>query len=197
MPLTGVKVLDLTRVLSGPFCTALLGDMGARVIKIEPPEGDVLRRRKRETEPYPLVMLNSNKESVVLDLKQPRAIEAIRRMVPKVDVVMENFRPGVMDKLGIGYEELKKENNTLPWAGREDTAVHMLFDGAKVKRSDGQEGVPVATVSYFFVSGNRSESDFMRQQLIMALERLFNFFEEVVSSHYKFHRIFQGVEYLA
>lgn len=72
-----------------------------------------------------------------------------------------------------GYVELKKETDTLPWADRDDNAVHMLFDGAKVKRSDGSEGVPMTTVSYFFVSGNRSESDFMRQQLIMALERVF------------------------
>ena len=72
-----------------------------------------------------------------------------------------------------GYIQLKKDETTLPWAGREDKAVHMLFDGSKVERGDGEKGVPVTTVSYFFVSGNRSESDFMRQQLIMATERLF------------------------
>lgn len=72
-----------------------------------------------------------------------------------------------------GYKQLQKDETTLPWAGREDKAVHMLFDGSKVERGDGTTGVPVTTVSYFFVSGNRSESDFMRQQLIMATERLF------------------------
>ena len=71
-----------------------------------------------------------------------------------------------------GYKEIKRDNDTLPWAGRDDTAVHMLFDGSEVLTNRGK-GLPITTVSYFFVSGNRSESDFMRQQLIMAGERLF------------------------
>ena len=71
-----------------------------------------------------------------------------------------------------GYIQLKKDEATLPWAGREDKAVHMLFDGSEVQLTNGQKGLPITTVSYFFVSGNRSESDFMRQQLIMATERL-------------------------
>ena len=70
-PLEGMLVLDLGQVYNGPYCGLLLGFMGARVLKIEPPEGDVVRRRKRDVEPYPLVMLNSNKESVVLNLKHP------------------------------------------------------------------------------------------------------------------------------
>ena len=65
-PLDGMLVLDLGQIYNGPYCGLQLGFMGARVLKIEPPEGDVVRRRKREVEPYPLVMLNSNKESVVL-----------------------------------------------------------------------------------------------------------------------------------
>ena len=69
-PLDGMLVLDLGQIYNGPYCGLTLGFMGARVLKIEPPEGDVVRRRKREVEPWPLVMLNSNKESVVLDLKQ-------------------------------------------------------------------------------------------------------------------------------
>ncbi len=69
-PLDGMLVLDLGQIYNGPYCGLLLGFMGARVLKIEAPEGDIVRRRKRHVEPYPLVMLNSNKESVVLDLKQ-------------------------------------------------------------------------------------------------------------------------------
>jgi EpsI family protein len=72
-----------------------------------------------------------------------------------------------------GYIELQKDTTTLSWAGREDKAVHMLFDGSKVELADGRRGLPQTTVSYFFVSGNRTESDFMRQQMIMATERLF------------------------
>src|SRR5213593_2979251 len=68
-PLDGMLVLDLGQIYNGPYCGLLLGFMGARVLKIESPEGDIVRRRKRQVEPYPLVMLNSNKESVVLDLK--------------------------------------------------------------------------------------------------------------------------------
>ena len=71
-PLDGMLVLDLGQIYNGPYAGLNLGVMGARVLKSEPPEGDVVRRRKREVEPWPLVMLNSNKESVVLDLKQPR-----------------------------------------------------------------------------------------------------------------------------
>ena len=70
-PLDGMLVLDLGQIYNGPYCGLLLAFMGARVLKIEPPEGDIVRRRKRNVEPYPLVMLNSNKESVVLDLKHP------------------------------------------------------------------------------------------------------------------------------
>ena len=81
-PLDGMLVLDLGQIYNGPYCRpAALGFMGARVLKIEPPEGDVVRRRKREVEPYPLVMLNSNKESVVLDLKQPRGKEIFLELV--------------------------------------------------------------------------------------------------------------------
>jgi len=90
-PLDGFLVLDLGQIYNGPYCGLQLGFMGARVLKIEPPEGDVVRRRKREVEPYPLVMLNSNKESVVLDLKQPRGKELFLALVEKADVLIENF----------------------------------------------------------------------------------------------------------
>src|SRR5260370_40603115 len=80
-PLDGMLVLDLGQSYNGPYCGLQLGFMGARVLKIEPPEGDVVRRRKREVEPSPLGMLNSNKESVVLDLKQPRAKQSFLERV--------------------------------------------------------------------------------------------------------------------
>ena len=100
-PLDGMLVLDLGQIYNGPYCGLMLGFMGARVLKIEPPEGDVVRRRKREIEPYPLVMLNSNKESVVLDLKQPRGKQLFLQLAKKADVVIENFAVGVMDRLGL------------------------------------------------------------------------------------------------
>jgi formyl-CoA transferase len=106
-------VLDLGQIYNGPYCGLLLGFMGARVLKIESPEGDIVRRRKREVEPYPLVALNSNKESVVLDLKHPDGRALFLRLVRKADVVVENFAAGVMDRLGLDWETLRAENPRL------------------------------------------------------------------------------------
>lgn len=115
-PLDGMLVLDLGQIYNGPYCGLLLGFMGARVLKIESPEGDVVRRRKRDVEPYPLVMLNSNKESVVLDLKHPDGKALFLRLVRMADAVVENFAPGVMDRLGLGWETLRRENPRLVYA---------------------------------------------------------------------------------
>jgi CoA:oxalate CoA-transferase len=112
-PMDGMLVLDLGQVYNGPYCGLLLGFSGARVLKIEPPEGDVVRRRKREVEPYPLVMLNSNKESVVIDLKQPEGKALFIQLVRKADVLVENFAAGVMDRLGLGWDVLRRENPRL------------------------------------------------------------------------------------
>ncbi len=112
-PLDGMLVLDLGQVYHGPYCGLLLSFMGARVLKIEPPEGDIVRRRKRNVEPYPLVMLNSNKESVVLDFKHPDGRKLFLRLVQKADVVVENFAFGVMDRLGLGWDVLQAENRRL------------------------------------------------------------------------------------
>jgi formyl-CoA transferase len=115
-PLDRVLVLDLGQIYNGPYCGLLLGFMGARVVKIEPPEGDVLRRRKRGVEPHPLVALNSNKESVVLDLKHPDGKALFRRLVRRADIVVENFALGVMERLGVGWEVLRVENPRLVYA---------------------------------------------------------------------------------
>ena len=118
-PFTGVKVLDFTRVLAGPYGTYQLALLGADVIKVESREGDDMRYGNRANEwekrglAAPWVSVNAGKRSITLDLKQPKAIEVIKRLVPKVDVVTENFRPGVMDKLGIGYDTLKALNPRL------------------------------------------------------------------------------------
>ncbi|MHB8090720.1 MAG: CaiB/BaiF CoA transferase family protein [Syntrophales bacterium] len=118
MPLTGLKVLDLTRVVSGPFCTMLLADLGADVIKIEAPEGDPSRvtgiMGKGEN-PY-FVNLNRNKRAITVDMKKPEGKEIIRRLAEKADIVVENFRPGVMDRLGLGYKELSALNPSLIYA---------------------------------------------------------------------------------
>jgi CoA:oxalate CoA-transferase len=114
-----IRVLDFTRVLAGPYCTMLLADMGAEVIKVEHPKGgDDSRAFGPFTagESAYFMSLNRNKKSMTLNLKSPRAIELIKKMIPSFDVLVENFRPGVMDKLGIGFEELKKINPRLIYA---------------------------------------------------------------------------------
>lgn len=111
--LNGIRVLDLTRVLAGPFCTMLLGDMGAEIIKIETPgQGDDSRRYPPfigEESAY-FMNLNRNKKSLVLNLKNPKSKEIFLKLVERSDVVVENFRPGTMDKLGLGHETLKVHN---------------------------------------------------------------------------------------
>ncbi len=121
-PFAGVKILDFTRVLAGPYASYQLALLGADVIKIESREGDDMRFGNRANDwekrglAAPWVAVNAGKRSITMDLKQPKAIEVVNRLVPKVDVVMENFRPGVMDKLGIGYETLKTINPRLIYA---------------------------------------------------------------------------------
>jgi len=118
-PLKGIRVLDLTRVLAGPFCTLQLADMGAEVIKIERPKyGDdthFFGPFKNGESGY-FIMLNRGKKGITLDFKKPKAVELFKKMVEHADVVVENFKPGVMDKLGIGYEELKKINPRIIYA---------------------------------------------------------------------------------
>jgi crotonobetainyl-CoA:carnitine CoA-transferase CaiB-like acyl-CoA transferase len=109
-PLKGIRVLDFTHVLSGPFGSTLLGDMGADIIKIESPAGDrtrLARPPSQNGESSYFFCVNRNKRSMAVDLKKTESIEIIKRIVPDCDVVMENFRPGAMDRLGIGYESLK------------------------------------------------------------------------------------------
>ena len=118
-PFTGVKILDFTRVLAGPYGSYQLALLGADVIKVESRDGDDMRFGNRANDwekrglAAPWVAVNAGKRSITLDLKKPRALEVIKRLVGKADVVMENFRPGVMDKLGIGYETLKAINPRL------------------------------------------------------------------------------------
>jgi CoA:oxalate CoA-transferase len=109
-PLHGLTVLDFTRVLSGPYCTMLLGDMGARVIKLEHPErGDDTRGWGppfQGTESAYFLSVNRNKESVTVDLKNPAGREMVARLLDRADVLVENFRPGTMARLGLDYETL-------------------------------------------------------------------------------------------
>ena len=116
-PLAGVKVLDLTQIMAGPMCTMLLADMGANVIKIERPGGgdDTRRMGSRLSERFAagFLALNRNKRSIALDLRGDDGKAVFKRMAETADIVVENFRPGVMDRLGLGYETLAEINPRL------------------------------------------------------------------------------------
>lgn len=114
-PLDGVLIADFTQLAQGPFATMILGDMGAEIVKIEPPGGDWMRNfalsgiyAGGETVSY--LSFNRNKRSIGIDLKSKEGLELVRKLCDKADVVIENFRPGVMKRLGIDYESLKKTN---------------------------------------------------------------------------------------
>jgi CoA:oxalate CoA-transferase len=108
MPLTGVRVLDLTRVLSGPFCTALLGDLGADIVKVEAPDGDSVRGQGavKDGLSWYFAQFNRNKRSIRLDLRKPRGSAILAGLIERSDVLVENFRPGVLDRLGFGEARL-------------------------------------------------------------------------------------------
>lgn len=112
-PLAGVRVIDLTRILSGPFCSMLLGDLGADVVKVETPgEGDHVRQQGAIIEgmSWYFASFNRNKRSITLDLRSEEGRAVLRRLIERADVLVENFRPGVLEKMGLGPEVLEKLN---------------------------------------------------------------------------------------
>lgn len=113
--LDGIRVVDFTMFMAGPYCTRYLADLGADVIKVEPPAGDYLRSREplREGLSSYFGHLNAGKRSVVLDLKQEDAVAAVKRLIARADIVVENGRPGVMKRLGLDYESLSSDNPRL------------------------------------------------------------------------------------
>ncbi len=117
-PLAGVTVLDFGQVYQGPYATLLMAMAGADVIKIEPPQGEPLRRRAPpgKSTTFPIAMLNSSKRAITLNLKDARGRELLFRMAAKGDVLLENFAPGVMDRLGVGWTVLHKINPRLIYA---------------------------------------------------------------------------------
>jgi len=114
-PLAGLKVLDFSRVVAGPYATRMLSDLGAEVLKVEPPEGDVTRKlAKRESGVSGnYLQLNIGKKNICVDLKAEGARDLIHKLAAEADIVVENFRPGVMDKFGIGWDDLSKVNPRL------------------------------------------------------------------------------------
>jgi CoA:oxalate CoA-transferase len=117
--LEGIRVLDLSRVMSGPYCTSMLADLGAEVIKVEMPgRGDEGRAfgPYRDGESTYFMLLNRNKKSVTIDMKSHQGRDLVRALIPKCDVLVENFRPGVMDRLGLSYDAVKGLNDSIVYA---------------------------------------------------------------------------------
>jgi len=115
-PLQGIRVVDLTRVLAGPFATQSLGDLGAEILKVEPPGGGDETRRFPPFvggESHYFLGINRNKKSLVIDLSQEAGADILRRLVARADILVENYRPGVMNRLGLGYETLAVLNPRL------------------------------------------------------------------------------------
>lgn len=114
-PLDGLRILDFSTTIAGPHCSRLLADMGAEVVKVESIEGDLMRSRPVQRDGYSTMFgqLNAGKKSIVLDLKKPEAVAAIKKLATTVDILVENYRPGVMKRLGLDYAELSKVNPRL------------------------------------------------------------------------------------
>ncbi len=160
-PLAGVRVADFSRVLAGPFCTRILADLGAEVVKIEPPDGDLSRRlgaRRGGMSGY-YMQQNCGKLNVSIDLRAAEGADIARRLVERSDILVENFRPGVMESLGLGHQRLRELNPSLiycaisgfghdsPWrdrrafAGIAHAATGMLHRQATAGRHDPVDSV--------------------------------------------------------
>jgi len=112
LPLTGIKVVEFTHMVMGPATGVILADLGAEVVKVEPIGGDKTRNLKGSGAGY-FPMYNRNKKSLAINMKSKEGFDAVMRLLRDADVVIENFRPGAMDKLGLGYEQLKEHNPRL------------------------------------------------------------------------------------
>ena len=157
-PLSGIVVLDLSRVLSGPHCTRMLADLGADVIKIEPPDGDLTRfatPRRNGLASY-FVQQNVGKRNVSLDLASARGAEILVALVERADVLVENYRPGVMTRLGLGAEAMLSRNPRLiyasisgygqtgPWVGRRAYAPVVEAETGIIASQGNARGGPLA-----------------------------------------------------
>jgi len=168
-PLAGVRVLEFGHFAVGPYATMLLGDWGADVVKIEPPQGEPMRHwpplvEDSDAAPYGMnfAALNRNKRSVVIDLKDPEGIAHAKNLCARADIILENYRPGVMERLGLGYEDLLKLNPRIVYCSvsgygqngplRDKGAFDLAVQGASgIMSVTGEEegppakcGVPIA-----------------------------------------------------
>ncbi|HMO54924.1 MAG TPA: CoA transferase, partial [Tepidiformaceae bacterium] len=162
--LEGIRILDFTRAQQGPFATMLLRDMGAEVWKVEPPGGEQGRANGLGPDGFSSYFEGHNrgKKSITLDLHKAEAIGIVKRLAPMCDVVVENFRPGVMEAMGIGYEDLNAVRPDIimasasawgrsgPWAGRGGyDHVAQALSGVMYEQGEGPGGEPQALIGGF------------------------------------------------
>lgn len=165
-PLRGVTVIDLGQIYNGPYCTFLLAMAGADVVKIEPKGGEHLRRRGVVGgAALPFAMLNSNKRCVTLDLKTGRGRELLLQMVERGDVLVENFAPGAMDRLGLGWEVLRRHNPRLVYAA-----------GSGYGRSGPNRDYPAMDLTVQAMAGVMSVTGFPDRPPVKAGPALCDFF---------------------
>jgi succinate---hydroxymethylglutarate CoA-transferase len=153
-PLTGIKVLDFTRLFAGPFCTMLLGDIGADVVKVEAPEGDPIRMQGPpfyKDHAFSFLAANRNKRSVVIDMRSDEGKALAQKLALTADVIVENFRPGVMQRMGLGYESLSTENPKL---------IFVSMSGFGASGPDSEKGAFDLTIQaeggYMSITGERN-----------------------------------------
>ena len=153
-PLDGVVVADFTQLMQGPFATQIMGDLGAQVIKIEPPKGDWSRHFSllglyKNDVSVSFLSFNRNKRSLAVDLKHEDGLKAVKRIIENADVLVENFRPGVMERLGLGYDTLKEINPRLIYCA----SCGFGQSGPYVKRP-GQDLLIQAMTGMTILTGN-------------------------------------------
>ena len=151
MPLEGVKVIDLSRAMAGPFCTMMLADLGAQVIKIEPPAGDETRAwgppfMGKESTYF--LSVNRNKKSIVIDLRKEKGVEIVKNLTKKSQVLVENYRPGTTEKLGISYERMRKINPTLIYC-----SISGFGQSGPSREKPGYDIIALATSGMMSITG--------------------------------------------
>jgi crotonobetainyl-CoA:carnitine CoA-transferase CaiB-like acyl-CoA transferase len=160
--LAGLRVVDFTTTIAGPHCTRLLADLGATVIKIEAPDGDMMRTRPplRDGASAMFGQLNVNKQSVVLDLKNPQGVAAARKLIAGADVLVENYRPGVMKRLGLDYPSVSAANPRLVYCaisgyGQTGPSANLAAYAPVVQAASGYE------LTHIFYQDGRTKPDNM------------------------------------
>ena len=174
--LSGLKVIDFTQIAAGPTCTMILADLGADVIKIESPSGELGRAFVPwiDGESVTFMSMNRNKRSIALDLKNTDHLKICWELLLEADVVVESFRPGVMQRLGLGHEKLQQHNQRLIYC-----SVSAYGQSGPWKDKPGVDGVIQAVAGLMSVTGSADAANFIPQADLLAKVPVDEFLEVV------------------